>query len=215
MKRKRTKLVVSALVGASLAALISISTTLARPIAVAPPPSIAERATETMSALGRAPSAADRAVGVAASRDVQALLAGGAGRQDNPGRAVPGSTRVLLDRLGADAHVLYAVRTDRGRVCGGLVGVAAGCFEGFAAESPINWTIGGKQGGVTTVFGFIPNRVEAVKILLKDRSLTAQIGSNAFFAEIADASPAMVTGLLVTFRNGSTTQVSIDLNRPR
>lgn len=213
MNRKKLALATSASAGMVLAVATWIGTAPASSQRISSTPPIVERAATTMSVVSRAESAADRSAAGLARSDIGALLAGGAGRPDNPGRAIVGSIRLIASGLGSEGRALYVLRTDRGRICGGLVGAAGGCFEGFTADSPVNWTVGGSEAGPTTVFGFAPDRVASISIVVGDRLIPARLTNNGFYAEVDGAAPGALDALEIGFTNGTITRTDLQLRR--
>jgi len=173
-------------------------------------PPIAEHALDSMSVMNRAASAADRDAERVAAREIRLLGdTSGAPEAMWPGRAIDGSLRVLGSALGSSSATVYAFRTDRDRVCGGALGMAAGCFEGFPQDAPVNWTIGTKGDGTTVVFGFAPDRVRAVSAIVAGASHPALMTQNAFFIEITGVEPSAVSALVVTFADGGAQRVEL------
>jgi hypothetical protein len=142
-----------------------------------------------MTSLHRSQSAADRETERRASHDI-ALLTDSAGAPDgmSPGSLMPASFRVLRSHVGPSDAQIYAFRTDGDRVCGGILGETAGCFEGFAEDAGVNWTIGSRD-DVTILFGFAPDRVASLRAVLDTGAgPEITIHDNTFYLEISGPS---------------------------
>ena len=171
----------------------------APPTAAPPEPTITVWAVDSMGVFRRAQSEADVEAERAAREEIARLTsAEGAPGYMDPGRPVPGSYRVLSPPGGQYNASLYAFRTDNGKVCAGLTGKTGGCFEGFTAESSVNWTLGDTAGGVV-LLGFVPDRVTAVSAIGRDgQRFTASVHDNAFYLEIPGRTADSLVALSVT-----------------
>ena len=171
----------------------------APPAAALPEPTITVWAVDSMGVFKRAQSEAEVEAERAAREEVARLTsAEGAPGYMDPGRPVPGSYRVLSPPGGQYDASLYAFRTDYGKVCAGLTGKTGGCFEGFTAESGVNWTLGDTAGGVV-LLGFAPDRVTAVSALGRDgERYSASVHDNAFYLEIPGRTADSLVALSVT-----------------
>jgi hypothetical protein len=177
-------------------------------------PSITELAVASMAVMKRSASDSDRATERASGREIAVVTEqDGAPPEMWPGESIPGSVRVLATGLGAAGGTLYAFRTNLDRVCGGLLGVATGCFEGFTADQPVNWTIG-ESSGTTVLFGFAPDRVEAIRAVVDgEAQAPVAVSDNAFFIEIPGRTPASVRALeLLPPANGQLERIELALH---
>jgi hypothetical protein len=173
-----------------------------------------EPAIASMAALRRPQTDEDRDLDRAATDEIAVLTdsTGAPSPEDAPGTPIDGSFRLLAGDLGAEGGSLYAFRTDRGRVCGGLLATAVGCFESFhGGDGVVNWTVATSDAGGTIIFGFAPDRVRAVGVLYGDSSARASTRDNAFYLEIAGVRPDAVTTLIVVFENGREEQFPLKL----
>jgi hypothetical protein len=175
-------------------------------------PAISDRAVSSMSALARPVSAEDEDVERAAGPDIAALTdpTGAPTEADLPGQIAEGSFRVLASPGGRWGGEMFAFRTDRGRVCGGLLGAAAGCFEGFHAGGLVNWTIARAEDGTTIVFGFAPDRVRGVSAIVGDSARDTPVVNNSFYLEI-DGTP--LTALVVRLVDGGQERIPLHLQQ--
>jgi hypothetical protein len=177
-------------------------------------PLVAGDAAGRMNTLSRPETATDRAAGLAA-RDVIAALTDTAGAPPGmaPGRPIAGTFCILAANLGPEGEALYAFRTDRGRVCGGLLGHAAGCFTRFEQGNSINWTVDHSSDGRTVVFGFVPDDVRSVRVLLDGVAREMTLTGNGFFLELRSTPLASLTALEATLAGGGTERVPLNLSR--
>lgn len=178
--------------------------------AVTAPP-MTEAAIASMSTLRRPQTDEDRDVERAAEREIALLTdPDGAPPEFWPGNPVEGSFRHLASGLGASGADLYAFATDRGRVCGGLLGAAVGCIEGFfEGDGAVHWTIGSSDDGATVVFGFAPDRVRAVAVLHGDGQTEATLTDNGFFVEIPGVERSGIDWLVISFADGHAERVEL------
>lgn len=217
MNRSYLKLVASGALGLVLAAAVWVASAPAGGSQSKTAPPVALHAIENMGALALPARAADAALERRLAAEITALTAVPSGVPEAmaPGSAVPSSLRVLREGLGSADRAIYAFRTDRGRVCGGLTGAAAGCLDGFRAVAPVEYTIGVAPSGAITLFGFAPDTVRSVELVAANGRHVAHISRNTFFLELPQLSGgvASIEALRVVFKNGRTQAIDVAYGR--
>lgn len=216
MSKNSRRLSLAACLGLVLAAGVAITAPASQHAPTAEPP-IVKEALSSMNVFDRAQRAKDRDVAAAVAADIDAVVSAvGAPSSDaEPGSANTASVRSLLERVGSKKRTIYAFKTSKGRVCGGLSGVTAGCFEGFTKGGPVNWTVGRAPGEPVVIFGFVPDGIESVRVIAEGASLAADLGENAFYAELQSAASGVETlkAIVVTYKSGVEQRLPLSLGR--
>lgn len=151
------------------------------------------------------------------AEQVGALTAdpGGVPADELPGRAEPGTFRLVLTGLGPGRRSIFVVRTTKGRECGELTDFAGGCLAALPANVPLDPIAGdpdGPGGEGAIVWGVTRNDVRRVEVVVDGRRRDAVLGRNAYFFELGDASrPASaMSAVVATLADGRTEVVPVE-----
>jgi hypothetical protein len=212
-------LIVAACLGLGLAAAVHTVATSARVLQTRSSPPIAVPAFANMRTLAESETALDRNIARAEAAAIAQLTTPAADVPADmlPGQAERGTVRVLLDNLGPNKRAIYAYRTTKGRVCGGLTDQSSGCFDGFTEQAPVTYTFGVPGGNSSVegliVYGFMPDSVRSVSVVIAGIEYDATVGRNAFFVQLpsASVSPRSIEAIIVGFVNGRTQIIPIAL----
>lgn len=122
-------------------------------------------------------------------------------------------SRLLLDGLGSSGAKLYAVATQKGRVCFVLTPGGATCNAGPEDQSPVMWGLQADNKGPVAVAGLIPDAVSGVTVIAGEARAPAVTGSNGFFYEFGEGSSYPVR-LVLSYHDGSTKTVELMSTAP-
>lgn len=173
-------------------------------------PPVATRAVEIPAAFERPPTPADLAAlrhpEVREAIDVLTSDDPGVPEAWNPGAA--GDLRVLLSGLGPSNRLVFAFKTERGRLCAGLSGFTSGCLSALPASESISLTVGDPDGegmGEGAIVWGVANRdVSTVSVVVGGRALSARVGSGAYFFQApTGVRMAELERIVVRLRSGA------------
>lgn len=210
VNKKIIALCVSAAIGVVLAAAVTLggaATAASGSTAAAAPVTLPAAA--SMTALSTPATARDRALPKEVAEQISHLTASASAPDADqaPGQAVAASVRALVS---ASGHDVWAVQTDRGRVCGGLIGGSAGCFDGFRTSAPVVPTVEFRSGRPLVIYGFAPDDVVSVHVVSGGSELAAATEKNAFVWS-GNVVPSDIQALQIVYRDGSKREMPLAL----
>jgi hypothetical protein len=124
-----------------------------------------------------------------------------------PGRLNVGRSRRLLDDVGSPSHPMFAIPTENGWVCYGLLGAKSSARCERRLYRGLKLVVDdrdGAGGAPVYLFGLIDDSVRRIAFDVGGRTLPATVGRNAFTLTLPDArTPAQqIRAALVTRRGG-------------
>jgi hypothetical protein len=172
--------------------------------------SIIARAVDLMGSMSRPQTATERDLEDAMKKEIAVLTDPTDAPVSDwvPGRPIPGSLRVLATGLGHADETLYAFRTERGRVCGGLQGKGGGCIEGFTDDHGVSDATLFESDGTLIVFGFAPDRVESIRATVDGYTVSAPVRNNSYFIELASTAPTEIVLEVLPPANGTSETIA-------
>jgi hypothetical protein len=174
------------------------------------PPIVA--AQDAMTALSQPPDVLPAAVATMFSQ-FEPPDSSGVQESLRPGAPAPGTGhRLLAAAVGSGRANLYAVTTDKGRVCFLLMtGPYGGCITTFGGDSPVPVMVADEP---AQVFGLAPDTAASIEVLEGGIAHRAQLENNAYFYE-SDAGGTYPQTVVVTYRDGSSARIDIPYRERR
>jgi len=121
-------------------------------------------------------------------------------RHDKLGRVVASEARVLLDELGGEQDILYAVPTDKGFMCIGLA-PNGGSHCGGSGPGGFDLAYSYDPKDSLLVYGMIGNDVVGVEVLVSGRTHVARMGENGFAIRIKSGKPSELGSVVLHYRD--------------
>lgn len=220
-RKRRMKLLVAALLGASAVGAITAvaygsGQQNARSKAVA---TVREAPLVSLGQLRifsrpQRPAEHEAAVSAPVSNEVAILTAGASGV---PAGSLTGSSRadqvrIAATGLGTANRTLYLTRTTSGRTCAGLTDFTAGCLNALPADTPVEMMYGGGNPGEgPIIWGVARNDVRRVEIVANGEVYPATLVENGYFFQLPDpdAPPEVFQMVKVTLANGQVVAVPV------
>lgn len=132
-----------------------------------------------------------------------------------------GRSRRLVAGAGASGASVFAVPTDKGRVCSVIVvppsAAAGGCVDAFSSTMPAGWTVFDPDeldaGRAVIVAGVVPDGVTSVGVAVDGTVANASVTQNAFVYQLSSAT-SYPSAIVVSYVDGTSRTIEVQDPRP-
>jgi hypothetical protein len=119
--------------------------------------------------------------------------------RDSLGRVVPTEARVLLEGLGGEEDIVYAVPTEKGYLC---IGLAPNGGSSCGGPRPGGFDLAySYDKDSLVVYGLVGNNVTGVDVLVAARAYAARMGENAYAVRLATTTPEQLRSVVLHYRD--------------